>query len=125
MTLVLDAGALLRIERRDPAIGALLERARRRGTGVGTTAPVVAQVLRDPARQANLSRVLRGLEVAAFGREDVGEVGRLLAAAGTADVVDAHLALLVRDGDVVLTSDPDDLRVFADARGVRPRIERV
>ena len=33
------------------------------------------------------------------------EVGELCAAVGKSDVIDAHLALLARDDDVVLTSD--------------------
>jgi hypothetical protein len=36
--------------------------------------------------------------------------GDLCQASKTADVVDAHIALLTRDGDVVLTSDTNDLR---------------
>ena len=44
--------------------------------------------------------------------EDVAyRVGLRLAASGTADVVDAHVAILGRSiRGVVLTSDPDDLR---------------
>jgi hypothetical protein len=42
---------------------------------------------------------------------DAAGVGRLLAASGTADVVDAHVVLCARrTGQAVLTTDPDDLR---------------
>jgi hypothetical protein len=38
-----------------------------------------------------------------------GAASELLAATGTADVVDALLAVLAVPGDQLLTSDPDDL----------------
>jgi hypothetical protein len=39
-------------------------------------------------------------------------------AAKTDDVIDAHLALGVEDGDRVLTSDPDDIKWLLEARRV-------
>jgi hypothetical protein len=48
--------------------------------------------------------------------------GELLAATRTSDVVDALLAVLTRDGDVLLTSDPADLRRLLGAAGVRAAI---
>jgi len=49
-------------------------------------------------------------------RVDATSVGRLLAASGTADVVDAHVVICARRaGQRVATSDPDDLRAL-DAR---------
>lgn len=49
-------------------------------------------------------------DVVALDRVDATGVGRLLAAAGTADVVDAHVVLCARRaGQAVATSDPDDL----------------
>lgn len=125
MRLVLDAGALMGVERRDRRMGALLRRAQQERTPVHTTAPVLAQVVRDPARQANLARVVKGMHVAGFARDDVAAVGRLLAATGTHDVVDAHLVFLLRADDLVLTSDPHDVRVLADARGIRIRVDTV
>ena len=46
-----------------------------------------------------------------------GPSPELCAAAGTVDVVDANLALLVRDGDALLTSDGRDLDVLLRASG--------
>ncbi len=46
-----------------------------------------------------------------LGRVDAVLVGRLLAIAGTSDVVDAHVVVCARrTGRAVVTSDPDDLR---------------
>ena len=42
-------------------------------------------------------------------RDDRAMIARLLAAAGTADPVDATVVLLAVPGDRILTSDPDDL----------------
>jgi hypothetical protein len=44
--------------------------------------------------------------------------GALLARSGTADVIDASLALLVNDGDELLTSDLEDFRVLSQAANV-------
>jgi hypothetical protein len=47
------------------------------------------------------------------------KIGPVLRAAGSADVVDAHVAWLAADGDQVLTSDQKDIRRLLAARGVR------
>jgi hypothetical protein len=44
-------------------------------------------------------------------------VGQLCDEASTTDVVDAHVALIAHDGDVVITSDAKDLRVLLRAAG--------
>lgn len=44
-------------------------------------------------------------------------VGVLLARARTKDVIDAAVALLARDGDRIVTSDPDDLERLVDVLG--------
>ncbi len=69
--------------------------------------------MRNPARQARLARLVRqpATDVVALDRVDATGVGRLLAASGTADVVDAHVVPCAqRTGQAVATSDPDDLR---------------
>lgn len=111
MSIVLDAGALIAAERRDPQTWARLKAELELGDRPVTTAPVVAQVSRSP-RQALLHRFLRGCDVVAFEPEVAGAVGTLLAASGTSDVVDAHLVVIAA-GRKVVTSDPDDLRHLA------------
>lgn len=74
-----------------------------------TTAPVVAQVSRSD-RQAQLRQFLRGCDVVCFAPSQTDEVGALLAAAGTANVVDAHLVLVAGASQAtVLTADVADL----------------
>jgi hypothetical protein len=106
---VLDAGALIAIERADRRIVRLLELADQ----VYVPGAVVAQVWRNPARQVRLVRVLATEEVtiAPLDGAEARAVGQLCGASGTADVVDASVVLLVRRvGGVAVTSDSDDLR---------------
>lgn len=118
MNLVLDAGALIGIDRDDRRTAGLIELGRRSGGGLVTSAPIVAQAWRGSARQARLSRLLAMIDVRAARRGDARAAGELLAATGSADVVDALLAVLALPGDQLLTSDPDDLRSLVGGRGI-------
>lgn len=65
-----------------------------------------------PDRQARLSRFIRQptSDVVPLDRVDAVSVGRLLAASGTTDVVDAHVVLCARrSAQRVVTSDPSEL----------------
>ncbi len=111
----LDAGALIGLDRGDRRVVALLARALENSARVTVPATALAQGLRNPARQARLARLVRQptTDVVALDRVDATGVGRLLAAAGTADVVDAHVVLCARrNRHAVLTTDPDDLRAL-------------
>lgn len=125
MTAVLDAGALIAIDKRDRAVGAMLRMLQRDGTPVLTSATVVAQVWRDPRRQANLARILAGVDVAALDDVAATKVGELLRVSRTSDIADAHLALLVKGGDRVLTSDEGDIGSLIRTRRVKATIVRV
>lgn len=108
---VLDAGALIAIERADRRIIRLLELAGE----VHVPAGVVAQVWRNPARQVRLARVLaaESVAVAPLDGTEARAVGHLCGASGTADIVDASVALLTRRvSGVAITTDPDDLRAI-------------
>jgi len=122
---VLDAGALVAIDRRDRLVGAQLRVLQQQGTPLRTSAAVVGQVWRDGRKQANLARVLAGVGTEALSRDDGKLIGELLARAGSADVVDAHLALLVAPADIVLTSDPGDILALLQARGVPAHVQLV
>lgn len=122
MRLVLDAGALIGIDRADRRVAGLIELGRRSGAELVTTAPVVAQAWRDGARQARLARSLAMMHVEVTDLEAAKNAGELLASSRTTDVVDALLALQVRQSDQVLTSDPDDLATLLDAQSLRAQI---
>jgi hypothetical protein len=52
-------------------------------------------------------------DVVPLSRVDATSVGRLLAASGTVDIVDAHVVICARRAaQHVATSDPEDLRVL-------------
>lgn len=62
------------------------------------------------------------LDIRVLTLAEAKQAGELLAAAGTADVIDSLIALLARPADQILTSDPDDLRALLDARGIRATV---
>lgn len=125
MTLVLDAGAFLAVERGDRRVMALLKRERLAGRAPLSHGGIVAQVWRGGARQAQLARLLQATEVSPLDLELGRGAGELLGRARTKDVVDAAVVLLAVDGDQLLTSDPDDLSALAVAAGVHLELIRV
>ena len=110
MTVVLDAGALIAIDRRDRTVGAMLRVAQQEQLAIRSSAGVVAQVWRDGSRQANLARVLSGVDVAPLDLAAAKHIGPLLGATDTSDAIDGHIAHLAEPGDRLLTSDPQDMR---------------
>jgi len=123
--LVLDTGGLIAFDRGDREVAALVEAARRRRDRVVTSSGCVAQAWREGGpRQVLLSRLLAGVWETGLDRRMSRLTGELCGTATTADVVDSHVALLVRDDDVVLTSDVDDLRSLLHTRGVNAQVRR-
>ena len=107
--MIVDAGPFIAdAENVNSRLWALVKRACELGDELHTTHPVLAQVWRDPPRQANLARALRHFDVHPL--DESMEVGRRLASSGTADVVDAHLAVVAeRLGTFILTTDRNDM----------------
>jgi predicted nucleic acid-binding protein len=108
---VYDSGALITIDgSRDIAEVSDHKKRLARGNHIIVPAPVAAQVVRDPRRQARLMLALRGCDIVPFEEDDIFPVGKLLASSGTSDVVDGFVALTaLRAGAAVVTSDPDDI----------------
>ena len=125
MRLVLDAGALVSIERLDRETEILLRVAHSSGIGVTTSAGAVAQVWHNGARQANLTRALDGMASMPIDDRTARRLGPLLRASRTTDVVDAHVAWLAAPGDHVLTSDPRDIARLLAVRKVDAVVTRV
>lgn len=118
MTVVLDSGALIAIERGDREMWSILGRELAAGRVAVTHAGVVGQVWRGGGgRQARLAAALRGLDVRSVD-DDLGRrAGVLLGRAGGADVIDAAVVLLAEDGDEIFTADPADLEDLARTAG--------
>jgi len=125
MALVLDAGGLIAVDRLDRAVGAMLRVAQQEKLPVRTSAAVVAQVWRNGSLQANLARVLTGVDAATLDGATGRAVGEILALSRTADVVDGHLGLVVQSGDTVITSDAKHIKKILAARGTGARLRRV
>lgn len=123
--LVLDAGALLAVERGDREVIALIKRERIAGRIPVTHGGVVGRAWRGGARQALLARLLPGVEVQPLGEALGRRAGQLLARTKTTDVIDAAIALLARDGDELMTSDPTELRRLIRATGAHVDIIEV
>jgi hypothetical protein len=120
--LILDAGAFIAFEKGDVAMRARLAAARRLGMDLATTSPVIGQVWRDGRRQALLARLVTATFVAAPDAASARRAGELLAKTKGHDVVDALLVGLVRKGDIVATSDQNDIRSLLRAAGTNASV---
>jgi hypothetical protein len=117
--LVLDAGAFLAVERGDREVVALVKRERLFGRAPVTNGGVIGQVWRGGnGRQVPVARLLAGVHVAPLDDPLGRRAGTLLARSGRSDAIDAAVVCLAGDGDDILTSDPEDLRVLAQAAGI-------
>ena len=119
MSLLLDSGAFLAVERGDRDVVALIKRERLASRPPLSHGGVVAQIWRGGSgRQAGVARLLAGVDVKPLDEELGKKTGVLLGRSGTTDAIDAALVSLAADGDDILTSDPGDLRPLAEAAGV-------
>ena len=125
-TLVLDTGALIALDRGDRQIWTDLFSAHR-ATAIQVPTGAIAQAWRDGSRQARLSRAIKMCDEVPLDGRIAREAGTLCGQTGTADVVDASVAVTAakaaRRGDVdVVTSDRDDIGPLLDALGAGARI---
>lgn len=117
MAVVLDAGALIALERGDRTAWALYDETE--AGDLVTHGGIVGQVWRGVGgRQARLARALGKVVVLPLDDARGRAAGRLLGRTRAHDVIDAALVLLARDGDFIVTSDPDDLHPLAVAAGL-------
>ena len=119
MTLILDAGAFLAVERADREIAALLKGELLARRVPRTHGGVVGQIWRGGGgRQASVARLLGATEVVALDERLGRRAGVLLRRAQADDAIDAAVVLLAADGDTILSSDAQDLRSLAVAAAV-------
>jgi hypothetical protein len=121
--IVLDAGALIALDRGDKRMIALLQRALVQGRAFRVPAGVVGQVWRDGRFQVTLARFLRSEEVAIIPLDEqlARSCGELCGAANSPDVIDASIVIIARQRrDPIVTSDPNDLRRLDPAAQIIP-----
>jgi hypothetical protein len=119
MSLVLDAGALVAVERANRETIALIKQELLAGRAPRTHGGVIGQVWRGGSgRQVNLARLLPALQISGLDDALGRRAGILLARTRMTDVIDAALVLLAADGDFILTSDPEDLVPLAASAGL-------
>ena len=110
--IVFDAGGLIALERNDRRIFSILNTALEDGDRIIVPATALAQVIRNPAKQVRLWRMIQfdRTEVVPLDGPHAQAVGALLAKTGTSDIVDAHVVICAQTaGYAVITSDPLDL----------------
>ncbi len=126
MSLVLDCGALIALERNDRAMWRRLKAALLAKSVPVTHGGIVGQAWRGGGpRQALLARALAGIDVRPLDETLGRSAGSLLARDGGVDVIDAGLVLLAEDGDDIVTSDPGDLESLAVRLGRHVELLRV
>ena len=111
--IVLDAGALIALDRGDKRMIALLDRALTQGRTFRVPAGVVGQAWRDGRVQVTLARFLRSEEVEIIPLDEqlARSCGELCGATNSPDIIDASVVILARARrDPIVTSDPHDLR---------------
>jgi hypothetical protein len=111
--MTLDAGALIALDRGNKRMIALLHEGLTQGRAFRVPSGVLAQVWRDGRTQVTLARFLRTEEVEIVPLDDqvARACGELCGASNTADIIDASVVILARQRrDVIVTSDPSDLR---------------
>ena len=120
IALVLDAGALIALDRNDRQVWAMLRVAVDDGAMVQVPAGAIGQAWRDGRRQALLSRALKHCDEVPLDGSIARAAGLLCCQTDTADLIDASVALtaagIARNREVtVLTSDPADLQLLLAA----------
>jgi predicted nucleic acid-binding protein len=119
VTLILDAGALVAMERGDADVVEAVRRESRAGRPARTHGGVVGQVWRGGSgRQTWLARHLRAVEVVPLDDWLGRRAGVILGRTRTSDVIDAAVVAMAEHGDAVLTSDPGDLLRLIEAARV-------
>jgi hypothetical protein len=113
VSVTLDTGALIALERGSLRMIALLQAVAKGKGNVHLPAGVAGQAWRGGARQAVLARFFASPHVLVepLDLAVAQACGELCAATGTTDVVDASVVITARmHGDSIVTSDVGDLR---------------
>ena len=117
MSLVLDSGALIALDKNDRAMWRRLKGALVAGDPPRSHGGVIGQVWRGRGASRAAGPGAAAIDVVPLDETLGRAAGVLLGRTRQHDVIDAALVLLTTDGDDLLTSDPDDLEPLARALG--------
>lgn len=118
MGITYDTGALIAADRGERRMWARHRALLVRREVPVVPAPVLAQGWRGTSRQANLARLMTGCDIEALDHFRAKATGTVAARAGVSDVVGAAVVEgALRRHDLIVSSDPDDLRAIATALG--------
>jgi predicted nucleic acid-binding protein len=110
---ILDAGALIALERGDRRLVAILGGAAALDCQVVIPASVLAQIWRGGSRPAALARLVDASAVDPLSEERAKEVGVRLGLRAASDVADAHVVCCaVEGGATIVTSDGSDIQAL-------------
>jgi hypothetical protein len=124
MGVTYDTGALIAADRSERRMWARHRALLARREVPTVPAPVVAQSWRGSPRQPQLARFLAGCYVETLDESRARSAGALAARAATADIVDACVVDgALRRQDLIVSSDPGDLRAIALAVGGQVEID--
>lgn len=121
--IVLDAGALIALDRGDKRMIALFHRALSQGRVFRVPAGVVGQAWRNGQVQVALARFLRSeeVEIVPLDEQLARSCGELCGAANWPDIVAASVVILARrHRGPIVTRDPNDLRRLDPAAHIIP-----
>jgi hypothetical protein len=124
MGITYDAGALIAAERCERRMWARHKALLLRREVPVVPAPVVAQCWHVTSSQALLARILAGCHVEPLDDIQARATGTLAGRARTTDIVDACVVEgALRRRNLVISSDPGDLRAIAAAAGHRLEVD--
>lgn len=125
MGVTYDTGALIAAERAERRAWARHDALLQRRVVPTVPAAVLAQAWRGEARQALLSRFLSGCRIEALDEATARRVGVIIGRARSSDIVDAAVVEgALRRADSVVTSDPQDIAMIAEALNQSLAIDR-
>ena len=114
-TLILDAGALIGVERGSEMIAVMVEQAHEGDGDTVIPASVLAQVWRGGPKSARLARLIAASTVDTLDEDRAREIGVRLGAHGGKDVADAHVSCCaVERQAIVATSDRADIEALIE-----------
>lgn len=120
--LVLDSGGVIAYERDERKFWTALKLVGVHDSSLIIPAPVLAQCWRGP-QQVRIARLVKASEIVPMEYGLARAVGELCGDTGTADIVDATVAVIAaRFSADVATSDHDDLLGLLRAAGGRGRV---